>query len=221
MKKQTKKQTKKHTTTARQRRRTASRYDVPGEPISREELLSRSGLSDYELTTALKHHLLPGAVQVDGSGGEGATNRYEWRTGHLPYCELVAKVRAADGSYALAALRLLVEGLPFTPESAPWLRKALRLYMVRQFGEQPTLSRVRRYLNNTRLTPQAAALRAVSESERMNSASMKRRDTTVPHRMYGKVRSERGTFARRGRACGTASRSPKTRGCLTSRSLGT
>jgi hypothetical protein len=150
MRKQAKKQARKRS--ASHKHRKISQYEVPGAPISREDLLSRSELEEKMLDYCVEQHLIPNKVRVSGAGTGSTAARYEWRTGHLRYCALVANVRAAGGSYTLAALRIIAEGLPFPQKGMSWLRKALQDVTVRQFGEKATSGSVRHFRHKKRIT---------------------------------------------------------------------
>ncbi len=135
-----------------------------GRVISLEELLSRSGLDSALFEYAVEWHLIPGAVRVSGKGSERGGARYVWATGHGPYCDNVAKVRKAGGSYAIVALRLLTTGLALPTGTGPWIKRALREFILHRFGEGATLGAVRSRLRSKRITPRSVT-RAVIDPE--------------------------------------------------------
>jgi hypothetical protein len=202
MKKTAKKQAKKRTVNTSRKRRHTPRYEVPGEPIRLEDLLSHSGLSAEMFEYSKEHHLIPGAVRVSVKGSGRAGADYGWRTGHLRYCELVAQVREAGGGYTLAALRLLVEGLPFIRDGVEWIRKAITELMTRRFGSDATLGSVRQAMQSKRITAQSITRRASTprgrEAHLFTEEARMLSPTRNPAGGMEQVKRIRGTVARIG-----------------------
>ena len=172
------------------KRHVKSRHKVPeatGQPISHEELLRRSRLPEEEFDYCVEHHLIPGAVRTSGKGSGRAGAHFTWREGHVPYCTLIQQIRSAGGSYAQAALRLMLERLPFThyPESDEWLRKAMLSYVTTRYDAGLSIGELRKQSQRPHLTAARSVTRRAQVPIGLPNSALRDRDLDALGRGQG------------------------------------
>jgi hypothetical protein len=184
--------------------------EVTGSLISREEVLAKTGLPEGTFDDCVDRHLIPRTIRVSGEGSGRAGAHYMCRTGHILYCNLVKQVLDAGGNYDQAALRIMLERLPFPrhEEGGTWIGRALIEYITRRYGDKVTVGELRREARSPRLTAKNITNRAhipiglpnseVHERDSRALTSEARRFATTRNANSGmdRAKSVRAGFAR-------------------------